>query len=206
MGLPTPKELVKRLNGWQSVAYGDSRVILNYMEKPVVAYGFGFNGFVCVIKTKMNLLRAYSYGTKHPFNRYNESGFAQTDVPKVLDIIENNEYLVEREIDKELMKDGKLKVTDYERPVLASFEILTTYKSTRKYRLVRLKSGKIRAEEMYYYKDRYGWDSLNNFIDLYEHRLNPKDSKHTDVMVFQNINVPEDILKEAKDQVLVNDI
>lgn len=217
--LPTPKELMK-IVGYEygeSVRYRQSRTILSYINKPVIAYGYGFNGFVCVFKTSRNYLKAYGYGIKHLFTKYPDAGFCEMDVDEALKIINTNELLVKRELDSDAFNEGKL-MPNYsnERLVLATIEYTQREKwssgsfnspSQVKLRLVRLKSGKIRSEKWENWRDKYMLCDLKEFIKNIEKKEGIKKVLHGTTKI-TNIkkNVPEDILNEVNDILLIKDI
>lgn len=199
--LPTPNQLMGMIGCMRmSIGHGDSRVIKYCLDTPVVAYGVGYNGFVCVIKTAKNLLRGYSYGVKHQHCRYYEAGFGQIEAERALEIIKNNKMLVNTGINEIEFASGREKLTDYERPIVAEFSVKSNHGYVLVYRIVRLKDGGLRGEHNSW-KDTYNRYSLQGIASQYEKAKNGVDGYK---MVSERF--PPKILQEAKYQILIKEI
>ena len=224
--LPTTTELMKRIGVERhSISCGDSRVILKYLDNPVIAYGIGFNGFVCIIKTCQNFLKGYSYSLAHMFTTYPLGGFSDVGTEKVIEVINNNKLIVEKAFDKEAFDGGKLR-PDYanERPVLGTinyenrskYNICGSWKTwdNEKMRIVQLKDGKLRAEIYYKWSNGFKLCSLSSFIKSVEREEGITKSKNSDgsydgdeteFKMVEN-TVSKELLQQAKDQLLIKEI
>lgn len=227
--LPTPRELMKKVGvEHNSVAYQASRTILNNLDKPVIAYGLGYAGFVCIIKTCQNFLKGYTYSVKHIGCSYPDGGFAELEIEKVIEVINGNKLIVEKGLDDGVLENGKIK-PDYLnlRPVIATLEYQqrTSYDyggknnnwgswDNYKQRLVRLKNGRIRAESYYKWKNKFALATIREFINNSEQKegvsnmvdYTGKVIKDKQELKFTKKDIPEDILQEAKDQLLIKEI
>lgn len=212
---PTPNQLLKKIGYvneegnvlYISVAYGNSRTILNHLDTPVVAYGLGYGGFICVIRHLRGVL-AYEFGMKRPCSKWKEGGFTVLSIEEALKTIGNNPLLVEVKVDEKKCKDT---VKKFERPVVATFDYNYKYNSydkntqTTKYRIVRLKNGKLRGEEYNTWGERWGLANLQQVLRIYSWRKKEAKPKEKDWdwrewRTFDNINFPQEILEEAKQQ------
>ncbi len=218
--MPTPNELramIANADKYPSIRYGDSRTILRYMNKPVVAYGFGFNGFVCIIKLKYGRLKGYVFGARFPLHNYTESVFSEIDYEYVLDALKTSALFKKKGIDTQIFTKYKIK-DDYKGnwPIVAYFKQRQAYKyddgslsdyDTRIYKLVRLRNGKLIAQSKSDYSKTFSSSSLYVFIDAFECPigLHKKDNTTYDT-INEDVNVPSEILREVQDQLLVRDI
>ena len=198
--MPTPEELMKRIEkddyNFISCRHGDSTIIRKYKDKPVIAYGIGFAGFVCVIRHSIGLI-GYAYGCKFPLSFYKHSGASVADVDKVLETIKNNKMIAEKAIDEEGFKNLP---NHYIRPVVASFTQCRKSDDAKQYdfRLVRLKNGKLRPEHKWKSWNTFSRYNLPAWLDTYKGNYNGYYNK--------DVNVPKKILEEVEGQVLTEAI
>ena len=122
--LPTPNELMKKIgHESMSVSYCESRLILDNLDKPVLAYGIGLSAFVCIIESCRGVVKGYSYSGKGFLGAWQDFGWKVIDVETIIDTINNNEFIVEKGFARKDIKEiHKFKQT-FQRPVLAEFKV-----------------------------------------------------------------------------------
>lgn len=194
--LPTPLELIRRIEKdkdkkFISIRHGDSRVIKKYRDKPVLAYGIGFNGAVMVIKHRKGFT-GYVYASRFPLHNYTYSSASELNYEEAIKEIKTNKFLIEREIDEDALHDVPKR---YQRPVLASFRRGDS-ENWHKYRMLRLKNGKLRAECIGDYSSKWWETNLVSWLEDFK----DKDDKRK----LSEVNVPKKILEEIENTILLN--
>ncbi len=85
--MPTTKELIKRINQTStSVAYQESRTILNNLDQPLLAYSLGFAGFIGIFVDNKGkgYPKAFCYFAKSPAASWGNAGFSDIDIDRAL--------------------------------------------------------------------------------------------------------------------------
>jgi hypothetical protein len=187
--MKTPRQLKNMINAGDgnSFTYNNSRTIKDYLDKPLVAYGVGYRGFVCVMITDRKKLIGYRYGIKSRWTQ----GWEHIDYQTIIKEIRKGELFIEKMIDEEFLKSGKI---GYVRPILAEFKINEMYDKPV-FRVVRLKSGKLRAERNWY-GGKFSQTTIEETLSEYK--------KEKDRLLVDNM--PKEILKEIESQLVLEAI
>ncbi|MBW2981933.1 hypothetical protein KY343_03580 [Candidatus Woesearchaeota archaeon] len=201
--MPTIRELMKEIGSeYESVSYGQSRVVLRYLEKEPLAYAKWYSGFLVIFKDYYGFLHAYTYATKKPFaSGYQDSSFHKIQLDEAIEFLKTKEegIICKKFDEKEVGKQKKR----YERPVLGGFSYKNKEKDSSswdhgKIRFVRLRSGMLRAEKPPYWNFNSKWERVElkwalNYLDKEEYKVTEYD-------------VPEEVLKEAKRMVTIDEL
>lgn len=218
--LPTPREILEKANissGYWSVAYRESRSILNAKDRPVLAYGLGYGGGLLIMLDGHNFVKAYSFSVVHPAN-YGSVNFSTVSETYALRQIRDNKFFIYREEDKKALEKhmGKERKKPYEPPLVCevSYRAVRPYwggqpdkdgfHTTDKIKLYRYKNG------MLFGQRSYGRMNEREFWLLWErvkknHRVNKpgkKDTQATRILV----DLPADIEKEIKQRCMINEL
>lgn len=209
--MKTARQLMKGI-GYEntSVSYGKSRVILNHLNDPVVAYAKWFNGFLIIIKDDYKFLHAYTYACKRPLaKRWKDSVFETVGLNKAIEFLkQHTEGIIEKEFDEIDVQNQKKR---FERPVLARFDRIETceYAWEYSYRLVRKKDGMLRAEKGYNWKGdgvcSYSRSALKDFLEEIKEMKEQQQSKNPKY-IYENVNLPKEIIREAEKSVAIDEL
>lgn len=167
--MPTMQELQNRIGvggTCYTMGFHQSRTILNYLDKPVLAYGVGYRGFIAVVKGNSGKLFAAE------FTKGKISGFDNLTVDEALNIIKTEKLLVETAINQAEIDNAKIIApVNYQAPMLGTILFKQTKESyaTKKYknplstkadgilyRVFRNKDKKLRLE----YRNLYTWNDV----------------------------------------------
>lgn len=138
-------------------------------------------------------------------------------------IINTNQFVTRKEIAEEEFDDIKENVSDFERPILGTFTACERHSDIEQtlekenwqrdnYRIVKLKDGKLRAETQsrYYSDSKFSRTSMNSLVQVFMRRQGVKETDSSwrkfEEYKLENINMPEEVITQAKDQVLIGDI
>ena len=151
MTLPTPGELMKKI-GVQihSVKYGQTRAILNALDKPVLAYGIGYAGFLIGYVDGHGFPKWAGYSAKgmHSEQYWTDASFYEMDKDAVLKQIKENKFFVEKDVDEERINKVEQKKR-FDRPLLGHmiYKTSSNWNPYRKFEFYGLKNGGIRIEQ-----------------------------------------------------------
>ena len=145
----------------RSVAYGNSRAILNNLDAEAISYGYGFNGFIAIYKNKVGFLKGVCCSSLHPFGTYPLKSFSDLGVDEAAKIISSNILFTDKYFDADRIKSESQK-QQYKRPHIGQVKT-----DENNYDFYKLKDGRIRIEQT---NTRYSWRkdtfcSYETFID-----------------------------------------
>lgn len=207
--MPTIRELMKTVgHECKSIRYGHSRTILKYLNDKVLAYGLGYGGFVCVFQTVTRLIKAYSFGLKHPFSSYPECGFADMNKDTIMKEINENELFVKRAISEDFDKVIERHKVKY--PLLATIKIKrvnnrqTFVSGESEYIIQRLKTKILVVKEINKWHttgikiDRKSF--VNNYLLATGER---KSEDENNIYSIVSCDAPKELMEEIKTQVML---
>lgn len=206
--MPTLRELVETISPYKntdvSVSYSHSRTVLSLFDKPVIAYAYGWNMLVVVVKNRSKVLMGYGYTHPYYFSGYHQGGtFSEIPVERALALIKDS-MVIKRNIDTEGFKNA------YEQKVLAKFKIImhtqyqaggSIYTEEREYKVVELKNGLIGAMWKMHYYPRFKRSRLDDLLSAYTAQPNGSLIK-----VEIQGEIPTEIIQRIKSQILVKQI
>lgn len=205
----TVRDLVEKVTGnrnhFISVAYNCSRTIQKGPDRVCDAYGLSAWGFICVFRNGHGHHQAYTYTVRHPMN-YAQGSAHPIDPENALKYLQENKHkFYEHNV-------GEFDIVEMKQkdpwPELGRVVVRTKTswgdETDRKYRVVRLKSGKLRAEDTGYWgTEHFQLGSMKNVFDKAKGIDNDPDN--TKFEVISNTFTPE-IMEEMKAQLVAEEI
>jgi hypothetical protein len=203
--MPSMNDLLAKykLPGHHSIAYQNSRVILNNMDKPLVGYAVGWNCMALLLKSKSKKMYAYYRTDKQPYGHYHDPSFGEMPIEEALEIIRgNSEMVAESAIDESQLEDV------YQVKVLGELEINTTDKwdSTRNvgYKVIELKSGML-SDQIREWRNKFVRCQLESLYDDYIHRNKVTKDDYVKKKVSKG-TLSDELVARIKSQILVKQI
>lgn len=183
----------------QSVSYGESRVILNHLDDPVIAYARWFGGFIIIIKDHHKFLHAYTYACKRPLANFKDAVFEKVEINDAIKFLkQDKEGIIEKEFDEVDVREIKKR---FERPMLGSFKYEEKNNNWNKgtIRFVRKKDGMLRAETT-------GWNGSFNRIEMIDALNHLKKDKDGEKYEITENTIPKEIIKEIESSVIADEL
>lgn len=167
----TIKELMSKIKSNRiSVAYANSRTVLRHMNEPLLAYAYGYAGFLAVFK-KRGGIEGVCYVCDQQFKsrdvRY--GGFKVVECDWILDEIRNNELFVNRFVDEEALLNVK---TTPQPEMIGNITAEETWNGTnfRSYevRIMKSHTGNIFCKHTIYWKSTFKRIGYSEMLRIYE--------------------------------------
>jgi hypothetical protein len=210
--MPTLEELRNRLGvNYDSIAYGESRALLNHTHKPVLAYAFGMGSFIAIFEIRYGFPRAVGFSGKQMFSEYPDAGYYHIDPLSALELIKDNK-LCEKGIDEErLMK--ALSKEGFEKPIVGQALIMNpenTWGSL--YEIREQKNGKLIVHQKYVRPDSYGVSkyrskvSLNYFMREYVKAKQKQKDEYGHYKILKEDTITPERIKKLESQFIAQTI
>lgn len=192
--MPTLTELMKLVGcERRSCGYSTSRTVLKNLNKPVLAYGVGYAGFIAVFQDGLGQVKgtAYSIGRKEnwPF-----AVFLPLDWEDAINRIQKNNLFKFKEADMDAVRKANKEIKRFIRPILGTITCGSSSYSNSdyQYRFLRLKNKKVRIENNRW-RSNFRGISISTFLDDY---YDARDKKGGSMIISQD--VPKEVIEEIE--------